>query len=949
MKEKKELHFRIKLPYRLRYAVILVLLCVVIAGLGLFVFISDVHTPFDNTLENLALFLSEGMDPPKTGAEMGSLPTLEEISVWLEERRQSEGFFRTAWLPSERVLMHKILLRYDPATLKGKDELDHMILVLQPLLSGKTREVGKLLAYYNVKYIIVSFPKFTLEAYNEYYKGPPRLILQKPYGYAPVGDPVEYIKLLDTQDDLKVVVDNPEYRIYENMDFTIPHISAYNRIFLVAPPDIIRGDIALEVEDAINLLHNPGFEDGFIPWFEEGIEGAKYSIDNMTAYSGQSSLRLELEPEADHSGVHQSIEIEKNSRFRMTARVKSENTQMVQFKAYFRDDAGDRIKPGGADCLQARLGVIPGEDWSWVGWIIEPPPNAVEMEIQLNLIWWMKVDTDKLATIWLDDISVKDWRYYTGQAFSGEEIPPMYQHGQTMATIPGLLSKIPNLDPSQHLLIFGEFLPSEETMEEYLELADTVIFLGDVDGSEEAKKWTEEAQSLLFVYEAESCLTLTPVEVPEETDPIEIADDNQAAFWEGKRARADLIEVPFKMSEETDPIEIADDNQAAFWEGTEARVGSIGIPGLSNEAVEMVKGADSLKITVGSGSSARWSLEHSYTTPQDWSGKDFISLNWYGGNTGATLRLIALDSQEPLNYFLYYFTDDFSGWQKIKMPISDFGTMGEPSWDNITFLQISMMDENVSGTWYLDSIVADVNPPPTATVTVIDSTSTEALFSYDHALVIDGEGQLTKPFFAPRTNYLRFMIRAAVDGEMLLKINDELLDITNVYEGEDGINWYESSPVYLDTGNHILYIDFKGNEATFDQLLILSTEDEDIAFKDIFSTDQLEVDWVEKRPSEYSVRVNSDEPAFIVLGEAYHTEWQASTSDGENLEHIPALPLGWANGFYLPQGGEQQVEILFSLQKIKDIAIRIWMVTWICLIVGIVGSWVLYYRHRFKR
>jgi len=275
--------------------------------------------------------------------------------------------------------------------------------------------------------------------------------------------------------------------------------------------------------------------------------------------------------------------------------------------------------------------------------------------------------------------------------------------------------------------------------------------------------------------------------------------------------------------------------------------------------------------------------------------------------------------------------------------------MGEPSWDNITFLQISMMDENVSGTWYLDSIVADVNPPPTATVTVIDSTSTEALFSYDHALVIDGEGQLTKPFFAPRTNYLRFMIRAAVDGEMLLKINDELLDITNVYEGEDGINWYESSPVYLDTGNHILYIDFKGNEATFDQLLILSTEDEDIAFKDIFSTDQLEVDWVEKRPSEYSVRVNSDEPAFIVLGEAYHTEWQASTSDGENLEHIPALPLGWANGFYLPQGGEQQVEILFSLQKIKDIAIRIWMVTWICLIVGIVGSWVLYYRHRFKR
>ena len=528
------------------------------------------------------------------------------------------------------------------------------------------------------------------------------------------------MKLLDTQNDLKLVVDKPEYRIYENLDFSIPHISAYNRIFLVAPPDIT-GNIPFEDGDIPNLLQNPSFENGATPWFEEGIEGAKYSIDNMTGYSGQSSLRLELEEEADNTSVQQSIEIEENSRFRMTARVKSENAQTVQFKAYFRDTAGDRIKPDGADCLQVNLGVNPSEDWSWVGWIIDPPPNAVNMEIHLNLIWWMKVDADKPATTWLDDVSVKDWRYFTGHTFSGEGITLKYQHGQALATIPELLSKIPNLNLSQHLLVFGEFLLSEESREEYLKLADTVIFLGDIDNSEEIKKWTDEAESILFVHEAESNLSFTPVEPPEETDPIIIVDDNQATFWES----------------------------------TAARVGSIGTPSLSNEAVDMVNGTDSLKITVGSGESARWSLEHDYTAPQDWSGKDFISLYWYGNNTGATLRFIALNSYEPLSYFQYYFTDDFSGWRRIKIPFSDFTTTGEPSWDNITFLQISVMEENVSGTWYLDRVIVDVDPfIPSATV--IDSTSTEASLSYDHAQAIDGEGQLTKPFFAPRDDYFRF-------------------------------------------------------------------------------------------------------------------------------------------------------------------------------------------------
>jgi len=972
------LHLRIKLPYRLRYVVTLVLLLAVIVPVSLFWFKTEAHAPYDNTLENFDVFISEGMIPSLV--EFGEVPpAFEEIRVWLKERRQNEGFFRTLWMPGERLEALRLLFKYDPSTFRaGRDILDHTMLALLPIIRGGTADAGKLLAYYNVKYIIVYLEMTYPESWQRYYVKEPQLLWQESYGFSPAGDARGYVNLLDRQSDLKVVVDKPEYRIYENLDFTIPHISAYNQIFLVAPPDLTRDSPS----------------------------------------------------EGETTAIPRPVE------------------NWYYFYGYPRSEEGYPTQ-------------------------------------------YLRVYGDSLE----DEFSLE------------------YLHGQTMVTVPELLSKIPNLNSSQHLLVFGEFLPSEEAREEYLKLVDAVIFLGDVDGSEEAKRWTEEPEVLLFVHEAESSLTLTPVKIPEETDPIEIADDNQAAFWEGRGAQTDLIEVPFKISEETPLIEVADDNQAAFWKGTAARVGSIGTPSLSNETGESVNGADSLKIAVGSGESARWSLEHDYTTPQDWSGKDFISLYWYGGNTGAQLRLIALNSYEPLNYFSYYFMDDFSDWRKIKIPLSDFTTVGEASWDNISFLQISMMEENVSGTWYLDRVVVDVNPPPSPTAIVISeetqpieiaepieiadddqaafwerkgpaqlsneedemvngadglkitvesgkterwhlehnyttlqdwsgmdfislywyggntgakfrfivlnsyepldyfhyyfrddfsgwrriimplsdfltmgkpnldnitflqisvmeenisgtwyldrvvasanpppvSASAETLLSYGNALLVPQDVELVKPFFAPRASYFRVMIRAAVDGEMLLKINNELLNITNIYEGEDGLNWYESSPIYLETGDHILSIDFKGNQATFDQFLILSTKHQDTAFKDIFSTDQLEIDWVEKRPSEYSVQINSDSPAFIVLGETYHAEWQASTDYGENLKHIPAFPLGWANGFYLPEGGEQQVEILFGMQETKDIAIRIWMIAWGCLLLAIIGGLGFYRWRRWRQ
>ena len=924
--------YRVKLPYKIKYTVTLGLLCLMIVGLSPFLASTDIHPPWDNTRDNLSMFLSKGLDPPKV--DFGEVvPALEEIRAWLGEQRKTEGFFRTVWMPGERVLQNKILFRYDVPTFKAQRELDHMMLVLLPLIREYTKDVGKLLAQYNVKYIIVYRDPLTSEEdWQEYYEGPPRLLLQVPYGFAPAGAPSEYIRLLDKQNDLKLMVDKPEYRIYKNMDFTIPHISAYNRLFLIAPPDVTNGmPAALEesyvLSRELSVIQNSGFEAGSTYWFEDGIdgiEGATASIDNTTAYMGQSSLKLGLEPGANDIGVQQLTKIKGSQRFRMTAGLRSENASSVQFKAYFSDSAGDRIKHDGADSLQANLGIKPGENWDWVQWNFNAPPNAVEMDIQLNMIHWMKVNEDKSATIWLDEINVEEWSFVSGHAFSNESIPIKFLHGQSMAVVPELLSKIPDLDPSKHLLVFGDFFSSEETGEEYRKMADTVIFFGDYDRSGVADKWIEEPESLLFFHDVESAIHFIPAE--ESKELVEIADDNQAEFWQGGVGQRGSVGAP--------------------------RFSNVGFYDSRNESktAEGFKGADSLKISVGSGDGLRWHFGHTYAIPQDWSGKDFISLYWYGGNSGASLRFIAATevSAESVDYFYARFSDDFTGWKQIVLPFTEFQVHGKPSWGNITFLEFQTDSHNLEGTWYLDRMVVDVNPT-FPVVTGISDVSAGTSGGLDNVLVVDERGKLVKQFFAPRANYFRVMIRAAVEGEILLKINDEPLNVTDLDEGEGSFKWYESGPVYLETGDHTLSIDVNDNETIWDQILILSTDYEETTFKDIFYTDPIDISWIEEKPSEYSVQVNSNGPTLIVLGEAFHEEWKASTADGENLKHMPALPLDWANGFYLLQGGEKQVKILFGLQETKDIAVTTWIVTWICLIVGIIGSWIVYYRRRFKR
>ena len=155
-----------------------------------------------------------------------------DIGKWLEVRRSSDGFFRTIWLPWVYEETEKKLVWIDPYTLSvviGYEQYAHspltgyIELVFCSVVDESVQHWADLIALGNVRYIIVNLASGQ--------KGP--FVVGKGY-FTPYlfGDPQKFANFLDKQKDLKLVVANDKYLIYENERF-VPHVTAYQSISFV--------------------------------------------------------------------------------------------------------------------------------------------------------------------------------------------------------------------------------------------------------------------------------------------------------------------------------------------------------------------------------------------------------------------------------------------------------------------------------------------------------------------------------------------------------------------------------------------------------------------------------------------------------------------------------------------------------------------------------------------
>lgn len=171
--------------------------------------------------------------------------------------------------------------------------------------------------------------------------------------------------------------------------------------------------------------------------------------------------------------------------------------------------------------------------------------------------------------------------------------------------------------------------------------------------------------------------------------------------------------IAISFEQDVSPIIISDEDQSSFWTAHAIREGkgSLGTPVLYDDTSFSFNGANSLKIKTTNGNYGAWQIYHKYDSLQDWSSQDYIAFYWYGGNTGATLSLQIESEIANNDYYVYKFTDNWSGWKRLIAVINkpDSESPIKPDLSRIDQITIGFWySENVHGTFWLDRVTVDV-------------------------------------------------------------------------------------------------------------------------------------------------------------------------------------------------------------------------------------------------
>jgi len=131
--------------------------------------------------------------------------------------------------------------------------------------------------------------------------------------------------------------------------------------------------VAVCMADDANLLKNPGFEevndqgwaDGWDIWPAKLPEAGAVSIDSEVAHEGGRSLRLRHNRATSYTRAQQTIAVEPNTRYLLTAWVKAENVELGDgsqgARLYVEKSTGDtasRKQYGTFDWKRIRLGPV---------------------------------------------------------------------------------------------------------------------------------------------------------------------------------------------------------------------------------------------------------------------------------------------------------------------------------------------------------------------------------------------------------------------------------------------------------------------------------------------------------------------------------------------------------------------------------------------------------------
>jgi len=425
-----------------------------------------------------------------------------DVRRWMNEHTQGTGFFRIFWLPMDPAIQ-SVLMRifYAPNVFYPRYEEKNYTNFLYEYLTygpivGWTGGIGKLLAPASVKYIVINLAANKGGSIWKF-DGPPKL---SPWGpgwsltWYMTGSPQEYAKLMDREENLRVVERNDDFIIYENLDFH-PFIKVYDRVFYIAPKSVLNISYEFPIynfsKSVYNLIKNPIFENGTSFWSLAG----DWSIDKDAFSSGVNALKGVW----NQSGwiiALQSISVRGGAAYCFSGWVKIENAKESHVRLNFYDEDNKPVKN-----TFPLVGTDGTRDWWRFSEAGIVPERAVRLDVQLLGGW--SYDGVRPGTTWFTNVTffegytplpspVTVWNYETilasGMNRLVDQVPGF--NGTNLIASTVMLSFRPEADPRAS---------------QFLSAVDTIVLLGDLQDSSETE-WISKHPTLLFIHEAESTI-----------------------------------------------------------------------------------------------------------------------------------------------------------------------------------------------------------------------------------------------------------------------------------------------------------------------------------------------------------------------------------------------------------------------------------------------------------
>jgi len=192
--------------------------------------------------------------------------------------------------------------------------------------------------------------------------------------------------------------------------------------------------------------------------------------------------------------------------------------------------------------------------------------------------------------------------------------------------------------------------------------------------------------------------------------------------------------------------------------------------------------------------------------------------------------------------------------------------------------------------------------------------------------------------FIPKEGRYVFAIRSIKNqslGAPYLRVDNETIPLKQLNLTDD-VQWYQSSPVSLKVGEHVINIGALNSleSINLDQLLIysLKNDEEKLNLNNLFSRKhELKVSYEKVNPCEYEVSIeNSASPFILVFSESYHPLWKAYLDD----EETPSIPVySLVNGFYINKTGSFHLKIYFTGQTYANTGLEISAITLISVTI----------------